>query len=71
MASVAEELPREIERVMTVRTTYESLRGMQNVMVEPTIALMSADIIWAINASTSGDVIEMLRAYEALKGWKE
>ena len=37
--------------------------------VEPQIAAMEADLQAAISASASGDVIAMLRSYEALKGW--
>lgn len=45
--------------------------GYPNVIVEPQIAMMSASISKAIRASAEGDVVEMLRAYEELKDWKE
>ena len=69
MDSLATELPREINRVREVQDSFKELRGMRNVIVEPQIAMMEADLQAAIAASASGDVIAMLRAYEALKGW--
>lgn len=69
--SLAEALPREIERVIEVRAMYEELRSLPNVIVGPQIAMMSAAITRAIQASAAGDVVEMLRAYEDLKGWVE
>ncbi len=70
MTSLAEALPAEIKRVEEVREQFKSLRGMRNVIVEPQIAMMTADIDRAVTASAAGDVVEMLRAYEALKGWE-
>lgn len=70
MTSLAKQLPREIERVIEVRRQFEELRSMPNVIVEPQIAMMSGSITRAIQASAAGDVIEMLRAYEELKGWE-
>jgi hypothetical protein len=71
MSSLAEELPKEIARVRKVQDNFKELRGMPNVLVEPQIAMMERDISTAIEASASGDVATMLRAYEALKGWEE
>jgi hypothetical protein len=71
MNSLAEVLPREIERVIAVRSRYEALRSLPNVIVEPQIAMMSIAISRAIKASAAGDVVEMLRAYEELKGWEK
>lgn len=71
MASLAVELPAEINRVRGVQDTYKELRSMPNVIVEPQIAMMEQSIQSAIKASASGDVIAMLRAYEDLKGWSE
>lgn len=71
MSSLADELPREIERCIAIRGHFEELRGLPNVMVEPQIAMMSASITGAIQALASGDVVEMLRHYEDLKGWEE
>ena len=69
MSSLATELPKEINRVREVQDSFKELRRMRNVIVEPQIAAMEADLQAAISASASGDVIAMLRSYEALKGW--
>ena len=71
MSSLAIELPKEINRVRGVQDSFKQLRGMRNVIVEPQIAAMEADLQAAISASAGGDVVAMLRAYEALKGWSE
>lgn len=68
--SLADALPAEINRVRTVQDEFKALRGMTNIMVEPQIAMMEADIQAAISASASGDVVGMLQAYGALKGWE-
>lgn len=70
MSSLAIELPKEINRVRELQDEFKSMRGMPNVMVEPQIAMMEGAITAAINASSSGDVIAMLRAYENLKGYE-
>ena len=70
MISLAEALPEQINRVREVQDRYKALRGMPNVMVEPTIALMEVDIRAGVQASAEGDVVAMLRANEALKGWE-
>ncbi len=70
MGSLASELAAEINRVRALQDDFKSLRGMANVIVEPQIAMMEADIQRAIEVSTSGDVVGMLRAWEALKGWE-
>lgn len=69
--SLAEALPAEINRVRTLQDQYKTLRGMPNVMVEPGIAMMEQAIQRAIVASSAGDVVEMLRAYEDLKGFEK
>jgi len=71
MNNLATELPKEINRVREVQDQYKALRGMRNVIVEPQIAMMEADIQRAINAATTGDVVAMLAAYKALEGWSE
>lgn len=68
--SLAEALPEEINRVRTVQDQFKELRALPNVIVEPQIAMMEADIQSAISASASGDVAAMLRAYKALKEWE-
>lgn len=70
MNSLAEALPSEINRVRGVQDEFKSLRGIGNVIVEPQIAMMEASIQRAIRASAAGDVIEMMAAYEDLKGWE-
>jgi hypothetical protein len=70
MSSLAIELPNEINRVRALQDEFKDLRGMPNVLVEPQIAMMEADISAAIKASSAGDVIAMLRAYERLKGYE-
>lgn len=69
MSSLAIELPNEINRVRAVQDEFKALRALPNVIVEPQIAMMEHDIQAAINASAAGDVISMLRSYEALKAW--
>jgi hypothetical protein len=71
MSSLALELPKEINRVRAVQDTYKELRSMPNVIVEPQIMMMEHAIQSAISATASGDVVAMLQAYEALKGWQE
>ena len=70
MSSLATELPEEIKRVSELRDEFISLRGMPNVVVEPQIAIMTAEIDRAVRSLASGDVVEMLRAYQALKGYE-
>jgi hypothetical protein len=70
MGSLATELPNEINRVRKLQDEFKSLRGMSNVIVEPQIAMMEGAIQQAIKASSSGDVVAMLRAYENLKGYE-
>lgn len=67
--SLAEALPREINRVRAVQDTYKQLRGMPGVIVEPAIAMMEASIAEGIAALASGDVVRMLRSHEDLKGF--
>lgn len=70
MASLATALPDEIQRVRKLQDEFKSLRGLSNVIVEPQIAMMEGAISNAIRAASSGDVIAMMRAYEALKGFE-
>ncbi len=66
--SLAEALPREMARVRDeILPQYISLRGMPNVMVEPAIAMMRADLDAAAKAMMEGDVVEMLRVYQSLR----
>lgn len=70
MDSLATALPDEIARVRKLRDEFASLRGMRNVIVEPQIAMMDAEIDQATRACASGDVIAMLRCFESLKGYE-
>ncbi len=71
MGSLADALPAEINRVRELQDQYKSLRAMPNVMVEPQIAMMESAIRDGIAAAASGDVVPMMLAFEALKGWQE
>ena len=69
MESLAEALPHEINRVRGVQDEFKALRRMPNVIIEPQIAMMERDIQAGISASANGDVLAMIHAFEALKGW--
>ena len=71
MASLGTELPQEIDRVRKLQDQYKELRSHKNVIVEPQIAMMEVAITEGLNAIASDDVVRMLRAYEALKGFEE
>ena len=68
--TLGEALPKEITRVRDIQDEYKKLRSMPNVVVEPQIAMMEAEIRAAIKASAEGDVIAMMRSYESLKGYE-
>jgi hypothetical protein len=70
MSSLATELPNEINRVRRLQDEFKALREMPNVVVEPQIAMMEADIQAGISSASSGDVLAMLSAFSALKGWE-
>lgn len=66
--TLAEALPREMTRVRDeVLPQFIALRGMPNVIVEPQIMMMRADLDAAARALAEGDVVEMLRVYQSLK----
>lgn len=69
--TLAEGLPRQINRVRAIQDNFKTLRGMPNVIVEPQIAMMERDIQAAIKASAAGDTVAMLEAYQELEGWSE
>lgn len=71
MASLAEALPAEITRVSGVRDMYMSMRGTPGLNVEFAIQNMTDAIARATRIAASGDVLEMLRVYEELKGFEE
>lgn len=66
--TLGDALPREMARVRDeVLPMYLQLRGMRNIIVEPQIAMMRADLDAAAKALAEGDVVEMLRVYHSLK----
>ena len=71
MDTLADALPREINRVRQIQQTYKDLRGLPNVIVEPQIEMMERDITDGIAAAALGDVVAMLRAHEVLKGYNQ
>ena len=70
--SLGEEMPLAIKRAMAVRDQYIEMRGMNlpNVIIEPQIALITAEIDAAVAATSGGNVVAMLRAYEAIKDYR-
>lgn len=68
--SVGEALPREMTRVRTkVIPEYQAILA-ECPPAAIAIALMNASLDRAQTALASGDVIEILRAYEDLKGYE-
>lgn len=68
VTTLGEALPREMARVRDeVLPQFIALRGMPNVIVEPQIMMMRADLDAAAKALAEGDVVEMLRVYQSLK----
>ena len=65
--SLAEALPLEQARVRELIPIYESI-GSAGMFAT---AMMNRSLRRADEASASGDVVAMLRAYEDLKGYKE
>lgn len=68
MASLGEELPKEMTRVRDVLMP-------QYLSIGPAcgfaLALMRAELDRATKALAEGDVVTMIQSYEALKGFKE
>jgi hypothetical protein len=64
MSSLAEELPKEIERCQELLEAYKEI-GQAGVFA---VTCIKADIKEGLAALASGDVIRMLKAYETLKG---
>ena len=69
--TLAEGLPIEINRCREILDHFKELRGLPNVLVEPQIAAMEAEITAAINACGAGDTVAMLRSYATLKEYEE
>ena len=70
MSNLAEALLAAIKNVREVQSQFKELRGLRNVIVEPQISMMEMQINEAVEALASGDVVRMLRAYEAIKDYK-
>lgn len=68
MSSIGLELPKEIEKVQEMIIEFEGLIGIT--MVEPQIIMMKASVSRAVNALSSGDVVEILKAYTDLKEYE-
>ncbi|MBK7034699.1 MAG: hypothetical protein IPH49_15915 [Ignavibacteria bacterium] len=67
--TLADALPKEIERVQTIIPFYRDpeLNGAGEIAAQ----MMELDIRIAHGAMMSGDVVGMLQAYERLKGWDD
>jgi hypothetical protein len=65
-SSVGIELPKEMARVRDVVIPPYIEIGPAG---ELALTLMRADLDAAAKAMAEGDVVEMIRTYEALKGW--
>ena len=61
----------QIERVAGIREQFKSLRGMPNVIVEPQIALMTAELDAAKKAMGENDIPAMMQAYKSLEEYSE
>ena len=71
MTTLAEDLPKQINRIREIQEHFKELREMPNVICEPQIAMMELSIRTAILAQGSGDVVQMLKCYEDLKMYEE
>jgi hypothetical protein len=69
--NLVEGLAAQIKRVTEIKAQYESMRGMPNVIVEPQIRMMEAELKEAIEALGSGDVIRMMSIYQTLAEYSE
>lgn len=70
MTSLAEEFPKEQERVRKIRDEYVAMRGQPHINVEFAIAMIDASLRFAEQAASEADVVKMLMAFEDLKGYK-
>jgi hypothetical protein len=69
--TLAEALPAEMSRVRDeILPAYLQLRNLPNVIVEPQIAMMRAELDAAAKAMAEGDVVAMLRCYQSLKEYQ-
>jgi len=68
MKTVGDDFPEQQRRVREdILPRYESLRGMPQVIVEPTIYLIKQSLKRAEEAAISGDLVAILSAYNDLK----
>ena len=70
-ANIMEELSRQVERVATIRERYRYLEDLPRVVLSPATYLMSAAIEAAHKAAGSGDILQIARAIEDLRGFEE
>ena len=69
--NVMEELSRQVERVATIRERYRCLEDIPRVVLSPATYLMSAAIEAGHKAAGSGDILQIVRAIEDLRGFEE
>lgn len=67
MTALGDELPRQIARVRDVVIPAYLECGIGGTFA---VAMMRADLDRASKAMIEGDVVEMLRVCESLKGWE-
>lgn len=65
MASLAEQLPKEIERVQEIVKIYEEVPGGKL-----SARLMRNDIERAQKSILDGDTVQMIRLYKELSTWE-
>lgn len=65
MKTLGDSLPEEMDRVRKIRDVYLTFPGGQIAA-----AMMAASLDNAAKAAVSGDVAEMIRAHEDLKGYE-
>lgn len=68
--NLADALADEQARVRELRDEYASCRGMPMVNVEPALVLMDHALSQAEKAAASGDVLEVMKAYNTLMGFE-
>lgn len=71
--TLADALPREIARVTAKKERWQRMMREHNMgaVMQLSINIMQTEIERAIKACASGDVVEMLTAHEALKGYDD
>lgn len=66
MTTLGDELPAEMARVRDKVMPSYVMIGAPGMFA---LAMMRADLDAAAKAMAEGDVVEMIRVYESLKGW--